>query len=622
MSASRNPLMSIFSVIARIYRAFRSLVLNLIFIVFVILLFSSLRSASIPTVPVGAALVLAPNGVIVEESSLVDPLSNLLGTGLGGEVRLQDMLDAIQLAADDSSIAALVLQLDGLQGAGLSKLQDIGLALDSFRDSGKKIYAIGDSFSQGQYYLASHADEIILNPMGAVDLQGFSSFQPYFGEALEHLGVNMHVFRVGDYKSAVEPFESAGMSDEARANSQALVDEFWELYLREISSKRGLAAGAINELVNTLDEQLAAQGGDSAGLALQFGLVDRLAGRSEILDYLGNEVGLDSERQNFRQIDLAQYLRSRRPPLPSLPQQRATGDQVALIIASGTIYDGYQLPGSIGGDSLSQLIRQARDDDAIKALVLRIDSPGGSAFASEVIRSELLSFKASGKPLVVSMSSVAASGGYWIAAPADEIWASPGTVTGSIGIFAIYPSFERSLARLGIYSDGVSTNAHAGAFTLGRDLPEITANSIQLALEHGYERFLEIVAEGRGLDRDAVASAGQGQVWSASAARELGLIDYIGNTDDALASAAELAGLEHYQRRLLSLPLSPGQQFLRNLSESVNIKQWFGNSAAGRIQSSPFYTLYLQFSQDMRILTELNDPRGLYLQCYACTTMP
>ena len=598
----------IFRGLLTLYRWIRSFFLNLLFIVVLLTVLSVLFSGSETVeIPEGAALVIAPVGDLVEERTRISGFGDLFsGNPADSEVLLSDLLEVIEIAGRDDAISAIVLRLDALQGADLSKLQDIATSLVSFRESGKTVYALADNLSQSQYYIASHADEIILNEMGSVNLEGMSSYQYYYAEALSNLDINVHIFRVGEYKSAVEPFELNGMSEEARENYEELLSSSWQLYLDGVSQQRGMPPEQINNLINTLDEQLAGVGGDTARLALESGLVDQISSRPDMQGYLISQVGMDMQSGNFLQVSYERYLQERRLPLDSI----LGGDQVGIIVASGTIFDGEQDPGSIGGDNLSALIRQAQDDENVKALVLRVDSPGGSAYASEVIRQQLLEFKDSGKPLVVSMGGVAASGGYWIATAAEEIWATPATITGSIGIFGIYPTFSQTLGRLGIYVDGVGTTDQAGAFGLGRELPAVTQNAIQLNVENGYQRFLTIVSDARNMSTAAVDAVGQGRVWSASAALEHGLLDDIGDLDDAVEAAAGLAGLNQYRAQLITAPLSPGELLLQ-------ISAWF-STGTDLMSAFQLSGIFHQLEDDLLQLVKFNDPNNLYLQCFAC----
>lgn len=598
-----------------VYRWVRSFCLNLIFIIVLVFFITTIFSSNRLEIPEGAALLITPVGSIVEEVTSVNSFSDLFGGNpADNEVLLQDLLESIEISARDDSISSIVLQLDYLQGATLTQLQDIGKALTDFKASDKNVYAIADNLSQSQYYLATFANEIILNNIGSVNLEGMSSYQYYYAEAIEKLKINVHIFRVGEYKSAVEPFELSSMSDAARANYEEWLNESWQLFVDNISQQRNLDSTQFDSYINNPDEQLALFNGDTAAMALDFGLVDQLRSRPEMRNYLIDQIGLNEEGTSFNQVPYQNYLSERRVSLPA----SLGGNQVGLIIASGTIYDGEQTAGSIGGDSLAGLIRQAKNDDNIKALVLRVDSPGGSAFASEVIRTELLDFKNSGKPLVVSMGSVAASGGYWIATAADEIWASPATITGSIGIFGIYPTFGDTLNSIGIYVDGVGTTTQAGVYGLGMELPESTQAAIQLNVEKGYERFLQIVSEARNMTPEEVDDVGQGRVWSANAALEHGLVDKLGDLDNAIEAAAMLAGIEQYRTQLVTQALSPTEILIKSVLENLNLSSWFSPESKLALFSTPLNDIYQQFNEDIQKLLLSNDPNNLYLQCFAC----
>lgn len=608
-------LAKLFKGLLTVYRWVRSFCLNLIFIIALAFFFSAIISSDRLEIPQGAALVIAPVGSIVEESSSVDSLSDLFGGNpADNEVLLQDLIESIEIAGRDDAISAIVLQLDYLQGASLTQLQDIAKALTAFKNDGKTVYAIADNLSQSQYYLASYADEIILNSLGAVNLEGLSSYQYYYAEAIEKLDINVHIFRVGEYKSAVEPFELTGMSDAAIENYEEWLNQSWQLFIDEISQQRNLNSEQFDNYINNPDQQLALFDGDTAAMALDFGLVDQVSSRPAMRNYLIDQIGLNEDGSSFVQVPYQDYLTERRVPLPAA----LGGNQIGIIIASGTIYDGEQSAGSIGGDTLAGLIRQAKNDANVKALVLRIDSPGGSAFASEVIRTELIDFKRSDKPLIVSMGSVAASGGYWIATAADEIWASPATITGSIGIFGIYPTFKETINNLGIYVDGVGTTTQAGAYGLGMELPDSTQRAIQLNVEKGYERFLEIVSVARNMTTEEVDALGQGRVWSANAALEQGLVDNLGDLENAIEAAAKLAGIEQYRTQQITQPLSPTEILMQSVLENFNILSWFSPMDNIGLLSSPLNNIYQQFNEDIQKLLLSNDPNSLYLQCFAC----
>jgi protease-4 len=598
-----------------LYRWIRSVCLNLLFIVVLIFVLAAIFSSDRIEIADGSALLIAPVGNIVEERTTVSSFRDLLGGNpADNEVLLQDIIDSIEIAGRDEAISAIVLQLDYLQGASLTQLQDIGKALLAFKETGKPVFNTADNLNQSQYYLATYADEIILNNLGAVSIQGMSSYQYYYAEALEKLDINVNVFRVGEFKSAVEPFELNGMSDAARENYEDWLNDNWQLYLSGISEARNLDAGELNSYINNPDQALIPFNGDTAAMALDFGLVDQIASRPETRDYLIERIGFNENADSFLQISFEDYVNERRVSLPA----ELGGNQIGVIVASGTILDGEQPAGTIGGDTLSDLIRQARLDNNVKALVLRVDSPGGSAFASEVIRSELLDFKKAGKPLVVSMGSVAASGGYWIATAADEIWASPATITGSIGIFGIYPTFKQTLNNLGVYVDGVATTTQAGIYGLGMELPESTQRAIQLNVENGYDRFLQIVAEARNMSTEEVDTVGQGRVWSASDALEQGLVDSIGDLDDSIEAAANLAALDQYRAVPITRMLSPTEALLQSMTENFDIQSWFKPFNSLISFASPVNRLYQQINEDIQNISLMNDPSNLYLQCFTC----
>ena len=621
MTTPTSTLGKFFAGITKVYRGFRSVILNLLFIFLILGLIGSFLGQPPVIVERGSALLLNPEGILVDQQTYIDPLDALVadsvGTDLDGEVLLRDVLNAIELASNDDDISSIVLTLSNLQPSGFSKLQEIGNALTTFRESGKKVYAYADNYSQGQYYLASHADEIMLNPMGNINLEGFSTYQTYYKDALDKLGINVHIFRVGEYKSAVEPFERNDMSPAAREANQEWLGDLWQLYTSGVASARGIDPEFINGFINTLDQHLAEFNGDMASLVLDRNLVDQILDRGQANDYLKNEIGADNSGEDFLYIAMDNYLSARNDQLNSLQQN---GDKVGLIVASGTIYDGYRNAGEIGGDSLQDLIRRARENDTIKALVLRIDSGGGSAFASEVIRSELEMLQDSGKPLVVSMGSVAASGGYWIATPADEIWASPSTITGSIGIFGVYPTFEDSVGKLGLNTDGLGTTDLAGALNIGRELPVLAENVLQSMLEDGYNRFINLVANTRNMSIEEVDAIAQGRVWSGEDAYNLGLVDNLGNLDAAIASAASLAGLSEYSTRIVEQPLSPGQQLLQDLTNNVFVEIFQSRQQVFVTQTNILSDFYRELNNDLQALIQFNDPNALYLHCQECIT--
>ena len=554
--------------IGRALRLLTTVVRGLIALVFIVLLVGLFGEGLTP-LPERALLRVAPEGVLVEQLSLPDPRDLLSAEdGPARETLVGDLVEAIDAAAGDARIQGIVLQPDALTGGGLDKLDAIGTALQRFHAAGKPVIAVGDSYDQRQYYLASYADEIHLNPLGHVLLTGFGSYHLYFKEALDRLKVNFHVFRVGTYKDAVEPFTETGMSPASREHTGAWLAELWQHYRTGVETRRKLASAALDDYIAHLDDKLAAADGDGAELALREKLVDRLSTRPETLARLRQLAGAAGARakddRGYASVDTHTYLRH----IQALPQPDAGQPRIGVLVAVGAMYDGERTASTIGGDSLARLIRKARERDDLKALVVRVDSPGGSAFAAELIRQELLATRAAGIPVVVSMGSVAASGGYWIAAEADEIWAEPTTLTGSIGVFGLVPTFEESLTGLGIRNDGVGTHPLSGAFQFGRPLGPQAGRLIQTSVEGLYRRFVSLVAVGREREPAEVDGIAQGRVWTGHQAQRIGLVDKLGGLPEAVAAAARLAGVEHYRQVPVEPPTDLRQQLLQRLLES------------------------------------------------------
>lgn len=583
--------------------------LNLVFIALVIIIIAATLGGDIPSIPKQGALVLNIHGTLVDQLSYMDPVVELMGEvdPYEQETLLQDVIDAITFAKDDERINSLVIKLDYLARGGISKMQEVAVALEDFRRSGKKIIAVGDSFNQDQYFLAAQADEVIMHPMGAVMLQGYGVYRNYFKEALDRLEISFHVFRVGTYKSALEPFIRDNMSSEAKQANLTWLNQLWGEYGKQVGEHRRLTIAEINRYINEMDVALNNYGGNAATAAVAAGFIDTLKTRDELNQYLIQIVGAEDDEGYYQYTHFEQYLWLRKLETASLDKR----PRVGVIVASGTISNGKQPPGAIGGDSLAALIREARRDDVIEALVLRVDSGGGSAFASEVIRQELLLLQKAGKPLVVSMGSMAASGGYWISATADKIWATPTTLTGSIGIFGAFPSFDKTLAKLGVRGDGVGTTKLSGAMRPDRPIEPIAARAMQSTIEYGYEQFLNVVATGRDMSKQQVEKMAEGRVWSGADAKRLGLVDELGGFRDAVASAAMLAGLETYQQELIEMPLSPQEEFLRQLS-GVLIPSHYSSIF------SPWNRLMAPFKEAAEFFQSMNDPQGVYLYCTAC----
>ena len=603
--------------LSRFIRAFwdsvtftRHFIGNLLFLLVIILVLILLLFDTAPKIPKGAALILSPSGNIVEQKSSYVP-RDLLFDRYAEETLLKDIVDGIDHAKDDDNIAALVLDLDNMHGAGISKLQEMGAALNRFKQSGKTIIAVGDNFNQNQYYLAVHAEKIYLHPMGHVFLSGYGLYRKYVKTALERLMVQIHVFRVGTYKSALEPFLRDDMSEEAREANLSWLNDLWQAYKSDIAALRGMDVDRIDGYINGVAEHLAKVEGDIAKLALELGFVDALKTRDQVRDELIGIVGEDKNKKTYKHIHLNDYLEIIRPAL--LPSDPRKG-KIGVIIAKGLILDGEQPAGRIGGDTLASLIRQARHNTQIKSVVLRVDSGGGSAFASEIIRNEVELTRRSGKPVVVSMGSAAASGGYWIATSATEIWASPTTLTGSIGIFGALATFDKTFNHLGINTDGIGTTQLSGSLDPGRPLNPILAAVLQQSIEQGYKRFLERVAKGRKLSLPDVEKAAQGRVWSGKKALTLGLVDKLGNLKDAVQSAAKLADLDDFEVTVLRRPLSARERIIKKLNRLILHLSHYTDFKI----KPPAVWFYQSVGAEWDQMLQLNDPQGVYAYCLTC----
>jgi protease-4 len=527
-----------------------------------------------PTLPDRAPLLLRPSGLLVDQYSYVSPTAALMSLGSDGrpETLVRDLVDTIDRAAGDERITGLLLLLDHLQGGGISKMQEVGQALERFRAAGKPVIALADTYGQQQYFLASYADEIHLHDMGGVALTGFGFYRQYFKDALDKLSIGFHVFKVGEFKDFVEPFIRNDMSEASREHNRQWLDALWYTFTEQVERRRKLEPGSLQGLVDQFAERLAEVQGNPAQLALQQGLVDHLGSRQARNRALIERFGaMPDEPETVLYIDEYDYNRQIRQQRKLKPD-----GNIALIVASGMILDGEQPEGAIGSDTLVHLIRTARRDDDIKALVLRVDSGGGSAFASEIIRQELQLTREAGKPVVISMGSTAASGGYWIAMAADEVWATPSTITGSIGVFGLLPTLSDGLNKLGIHTDGFGTTLLASSIRPDMPLAPEVAQTLQQGVEYIYSRFVQLVADARGADADQIHPLAQGRVWVGSKALELGLVDKLGYLDDAIAAAAARAQLDDYKVRLIERELTPAEQLVREFFPRTSLQSRVG----------------------------------------------
>ncbi|WP_371189514.1 signal peptide peptidase SppA [Thalassotalea maritima] len=621
MSEKPSVIKRIFKKLWVILNTSRKIFLNLIFFAFIIILFNVLTDDSDKvSVPSDVALVLNLKGDIVEQKREIDPTAQIMQEVLGAEeeapeVLLSDVLLVIENAKNDDRVKSLVIYPQTIGRSGLHHLQVIGQAIADFKESGKEVIAFGDYFSQYQYYLASYADHVWMNPEGAVLLEGFGRYPTYFKSALDKLEVTQHVFKVGTYKSAVEPYTRDDMSDAAKEANKAWLDQLWYNFKVDIANNRGMDMASFDESAAQVYAKLQQAGGSFADYALNLGLVDDLKNREQIRTTMIDKVGKGDNHHSFNQIGFKDYLKTVKPPIPVVNPMT---DKVAVVVAKGTILNGTQKAGTIGGDSTAKLLRKARLDDKVKAVVLRVDSPGGSAYASEIIRQEVELLKAAGKPVVASMANYAASGGYWISASANEIWASPNTITGSIGIFGMFMTIEKALDKIGIHTDGVGTTDFAG-FGISRPLPENIGNIIQLSIERGYNEFITLVAENRNMTLEQVDAIAQGRVWTGAKAQELGLVDKLGDLNDAVNAAADLAGLKSYDTLVIEKELSAKELFLRNLFETASIFMPEQQSAIEQAANNPSLKQHiLKLINEYEQINQLNDPKGIYSFCLTC----
>ncbi|MFW5816046.1 MAG: signal peptide peptidase SppA [Wenzhouxiangella sp.] len=564
MNSSRQP-----NILVRLWLGFwrgvtalRIGVFNVLFLIVLALIIGvMLRSGEQLVVESDTTLIVDPTGFLVEEYSGT-PIERALNEALGeeaGETRLRDIVSALERAAQDERITQVLLNTDELINVSPGVMLELQEAVAEFRKSGKPVIAYGGFMGQGQYFLASLADEVWLDSDGLVLLTGYGLYRQYYAEGLERLAVDVNLVRVGEYKSAMEPFIRSDMSEQAREASAFLLGDLWQRYVEMTARNRGLPVAVMAELTEQLPRQLEQADGDGARAALEAGLVDRLVSRPELRAEMAQR-GAPDDNGGYRNIGFMSYLAAPEPEV------RASQGRVGVIVAQGAITEGVQPPGTIGADSTSRLIRQALHDDDIKAVVLRVDSGGGSAFASEIIRRELMALREAGKPVVVSFGNVAASGGYWIAMGADEIWAYPSTITGSIGIFGFFPTFQDSLAKIGVYTDGVGTTPLSDALRADREMSDAMERLLQSFIEHGYREFISLVAEHRRMSVEEVDAVAQGRVWSGAQAQERGLVDQLGTLDDAIGSAARMASLgEDYRFTYVEPTLEPWQQFLTQM---------------------------------------------------------
>lgn len=600
----------------RLLNFVREFVLNLFFIFLVLVgvgIWMQVSSNTSEHAERGA-LLLDISGVIVDKPSSTSRLS-VIGRQLFGassdrlqENSLFDIVNTIRQAKDDRNITGIVMDLKNFAGADQPSMQYIGKALREFRDSGKPVFAVGDNFSQGQYYLASFANKIYLSPQGSVDLHGFATNGLYYKSLLDKLKVSTHVFRVGTYKSAVEPFIRDDMSPAAREADSRWIGELWQNYLDTVAANRQIPAQQVFPGAQAMLDGLTKVDGDTAKYALDNKLVDALASSAEVEKMLTKQFGWSKADKNYRAVSYYDY---------SLKTPADTGDSIGVIFANGAIMDGEETPGNVGGDTTAAQIREARLDPKVKAIVLRVNSPGGSVSASEVIRAELAAAKAAGKPVVVSMGGMAASGGYWISTPASYIVANPSTLTGSIGIFGVINTVENSLDSIGVHTDGVATSPLAD-ISITKALPSEVQQMMQLSIENGYKRFITLVADARKTTPEQIDKIAQGHVWTGQDAKANGLVDSLGDFDDAVAKAAELAKLKQWHIEYYQDEPTFVDMVMDSMSGSVRAML---PEAIQAMLPPPLASAASAVKAESDKLAAFNDPQNRYAFCLTCANV-
>lgn len=549
-------------VIGRGINLTRIVILNLVFFGLLAILFVGMAAKETVRVSNDSVLVLEPRGQLVEQYS-IDPLQRALaGFGNNGprQVLLRDLLRGIDAAAADSRIKSMLLVPDQLDAGGYAALREVGKALDRFKAAGKIITVWSAGMQQTQYYLAAHANRIEMDPQGGVLLTGIGGYRAYYKDLLDKLGVTVHLFRVGEYKSAAEPFVLNQASEEAKRADAYWMGGVWDTLIDEVAANRKIAPAQLRADIAALPDEVEASQGSLADMALKQHLVDGLMTQPELRAELRKQ-GKPDGKDSFRKIDFDRYL-----ALAAKPSLKM-GKSVAVVVAEGEISAGDLPPGKIGGDSTAAQIRRARNDDNVAALVLRIDSPGGAVFPAEQIRREVAQTRAAGKPVIVSMGDVAASGGYWIGMNADRILAEPNTITGSIGIFGMYAEIPDTLAKIGVHTDGVGTTPWTGAFDITRPLDPRVGRVIQSVINKGYRDFVGHVAAARGKSFDAIDAVAQGRVWSGQQALDRGLVDEMGGLQDATRLAAKMAKLgDDYPVKYIERPLGTLERMLLDFS--------------------------------------------------------
>ena len=582
----------------------------LVVLVFLISLFSS----RLPTIHNNSVLIVDPQGRLVDQlqGDAYERAVNEVFGEITNEVLVDDVVEALYYAKNDPRITLIVLRLDQLSGGGLSKLERIGIALDEVRESGKKIIAYADYYSQESYYLAARVNEIYLHPEGIFFPDGYSYYSNYYKDLIDKIKVDWNIFRAGAYKTAVEPFIRNNMSAESMDSRSRIAGNLWNKYETDVISVRNLSDKSISNYARDLLDDIEKEKTNVASIAYEMNLFDGLLTKDQVDLQISEELNIAKVDFNEHTIAFNDYLAVMRLDENSVDYE----DNIAIIVASGEILNGKQAPGLIGGESTAMLLKKALYDKSIHGVMLKIDSPGGSAFASEQILEQIIALQAAQKPVVVLMGSVAASGGYWIAMSADKIFASPVTITGSIGVFAMFPTLQNSLAELGIYTDGSGTNQWSGSFRVDREMSSEVKRLVQSQVDYGYDEFINKVSKHRNIPKDTVRTVAEGQIWTGAEALDNGLIDALGGFNDALNEIEALTNLSETEYGLIYLQqeISPTESlaisFLNTL-HSLDITFLKPSS-----MSPAFDYLNSQIEQFMLPWMRFNDPKGLYAYCF------
>ena len=572
------------------------------------------KAAQPDPMPDRGALLVNPSGVLVENRTPLEPFDALM-QGDSGEVLLPVLIKAINNAADDDRVTALVMDLQALAGPSVTQTLEIKVALDTFKASGKPVVAIGDYYDQGQYALAAQADTVVLHPEGGINLYGFAIYKSYVKQLLENAKITMNVFRVGENKSAVEPFLRDDMSDSEREVIGRWLGDLWDSYTGLVEESRGFEPGAVQQFINEFPDRLEIAGGDQPQLMLDAGFVDQLLTHDQQDQFLADLVGATDEDGHYQTIEYGAYAQLDAYTMPGSSEDavsEAVTPLIAIVPIEGELIPGESMQGFAGSDTVVDQLERAVKLEGLAAVVLRINSPGGSVFASEVMRQKILAIKELGLPVVVSMGGLAASGGYYIAADADQIWAHPSTITGSIGVFAAFPTVEKLYDWAGATVDGVSTTGIASAIRFDTGVNPAGRRIINSLIANIYVEFVDLVARGRGLSWDQVNDVAGGLVWSGRDALDIGLVDSLGGLDAAVAAAATLADVSDYETRRVGTPLSPEQLLLEQIGKEFGSVHVPGGSMATR--------LIKQLVQPLRIMDSLQDPKNIYVRCLECAS--